>query len=103
MGTGARLKPERLAEKLRQIRVALGLSQNELVRRLGLEGEITYTKISHYELGRREPPLTVLLEYARIANVHVEALIDDLIDLPSELPSRKKHVGTVKKPKLRGE
>jgi transcriptional regulator with XRE-family HTH domain len=93
MGTGARSKPERLAEKLRQVRVALGLSQNEMVRRLGFEGEITYTKISHYELARREPPLMILLEYARAANVLVEVLIDDSLDLPSRLPSIKKHEG----------
>lgn len=93
MGTGARPRPERLAVKLRQIRDALGLSQSEMVRRLGVEGMITYNKISHYELGKREPPLTVLLEYAHLANVLVEVLIDDTLDLPQELPSRKRHEG----------
>jgi hypothetical protein len=34
----------------------------------------------------REPPLTVLLEYARAARVLVEWVIDDEIDLPNELP-----------------
>jgi hypothetical protein len=40
MGRAARLRSERLAEKLRAIRVVLGLSQNELIRHLGLE-EVT--------------------------------------------------------------
>lgn len=97
MGTGARSKPARLAEKLRQVRIALGLSQSELVRRLGFEDEITYTKVSHYELGRREPPLTLLLAYARAANVFVEVLIDDSLDLPAEIPPQQKHAGVLRK------
>src|ERR1044071_4027645 len=89
----ARPRPARLAEKLLQIRTALGLSQPELHRRLGVEHLIDYTKISTYELGKREPPLMVLLEYARRANVYVEALIDDSLDLPDELPSPTKSEG----------
>ncbi len=45
MGRYSRKKPIRLAEKLLQIRLALGLSQNELIRRLGLEDEITQSRI----------------------------------------------------------
>ncbi|MGB9181959.1 MAG: helix-turn-helix transcriptional regulator, partial [Pyrinomonadaceae bacterium] len=61
------MKPERLAEKLLQIRNALGLSQGEMLRRLGFEDAIAYHRISNYERGTGEPPLPVLLEYARIA------------------------------------
>lgn len=46
--------------------------------------------ISQYELGGREPPLMVLLAYAAAANVYVDALIKDSVDLPDVLPSRKK-------------
>jgi len=88
-----RPKPERLAEKLRLIREALGLSQSEMLRRLGFENVHAYTRISSYELGRNEPPAMVLLEYARAANVYVDALIDDELDLPVKLPSAKKHEG----------
>ncbi len=88
-----RPKPERLAEKLRLIREALGLSQSEMLRRLGFENIHAYTRISSYELGRNEPPAMVLLEYARAANVYVDALIDDELDLPVKLPSAKKHEG----------
>src|SRR5687768_689962 len=97
MGTGARMKPARLAEKLRQIRIALGLSQSEMLRRLGYEEKLPYTKISHYELGKREPPLPILLEYARTANVYVEVLIDDTLDLPAKIPPREKHKGVFRK------
>jgi len=89
----ARPKPKHLAHKLRRVREALGLSQSEMLRRLGFEDVHAYTRISSYELGRNEPPAMVLLEYARAANVYVEALIDDELDLPARLPSAKKHEG----------
>ena len=88
-----RPKPERLAEKLLQIRTALGVSQTEMHRRLGVEDLIEYHIISRYERGEREPPLMILLQYARVANVYVEALIDDELDLPNRLPSAKKSEG----------
>ena len=88
-----RPKPERLAEKLLAIRTALGLSQTELHKRLGVGHLVEYHIISRYEQGKREPPLMILLEYARLANVYVEVLIDDELDLPARLPSAKKHEG----------
>jgi transcriptional regulator with XRE-family HTH domain len=87
----ARPKPERLAEKLRQIRDALGLSQSEMMRRLGVEDLIVGKQISAYELGKREPTLTVLLQYARVAKVPTEVLIDDELDLPDKLPGTTNH------------
>src|SRR5215213_5937632 len=97
MGRHPRRRQERLAEKLLQIRLALGLSQNEILRRLGAEEELYRTNISNYELGEREPPLYVLLEYGRLAGVCVDVLIDDELDLPAKLPAKSKH-GTKKKP-----
>ena len=88
-----RLAPGRLSEKLLLIRNSLGISQSEMLRRLGLDDELWYTQISGYELGRSVPPPVVLLMYARVANVYVEVLIDDELDLPDELPSAKKHEG----------
>ena len=85
-----RPKPERLAEKLRQIRDALGLSQSEMLKRLGFEVELWYTQISAYETGRREPPLVILLEYARAAGVSIDILADDELELPAKLPTRRK-------------
>ena len=86
-----RPKPERLAGKLLQIRTALGLSQTELLRRLGLEEFMKYTRISEYELGIREPSLMTLLQYARVVNVSTDVLIDDELDLPAKLPNTPKH------------
>jgi transcriptional regulator with XRE-family HTH domain len=91
MGRYARKRPERLAEKLLAIREAFGLSQNEMIRRLGLEDELTQSRISGYELGTREPSLPTLLAFAHVAGVCVDVLIDDELDLPPKLPSRPKH------------
>lgn len=96
MGTKPRPKPERLAEKVRHIRDALGLSQTEMVKRLGVENSIAYHRISEYETGKREPPLPILLEYARVANVYVDALINDDVSLPEKIPCRKKTEGVVR-------
>jgi hypothetical protein len=43
---------------------------------------VTYHRVSEYESGRRDPNLMVLLRYARLANVSVESLIDDELELP---------------------
>lgn len=89
----ARPRPKRLAAKLLQIRNALGISQAEMLRQLGLEGEIPYFRISNYELDKNEPPLSVLLQYARLANVHLEVIADDELDLPDRIPSPTKSEG----------
>ena len=86
----SRQKPERLAEKLRQIRLALGLSQDGMLERLGVAEEFFRSRISAYELGNREPPLTVLLQYARLVGISTDVLIDDDLDLPAKLPARRK-------------
>ncbi|HVG28752.1 MAG TPA: helix-turn-helix transcriptional regulator [Pyrinomonadaceae bacterium] len=91
MARGARLKPQRLAQKLVQIRTTPGLSQNELIRELKLD--LTQNRISEYETGKGGPPLTVLLKYARLAGLCVESLIDGDLDLPAKLPAKPKHTG----------
>lgn len=40
------------------------------------------SQISNFEQGKREPPLMVLLAYARLAGVSIECLVDDKIKLP---------------------
>jgi transcriptional regulator with XRE-family HTH domain len=93
MAKASRKKPERLAEKLLEIRQKLGLSQNGLIRRLGLTEELEQDYVSKFERGVLVPPLHVLLAYAEAVNVWVEALIKDSVDLPEALPSRQKHEG----------
>lgn len=96
MARTVRPRPKRLPEKLRQIREALGFSQNGLLAHLGIADEADRSIVSRYESGAVEPPLPVLLKYARAANVWVDVLIDDELDLPEGLPSLKKHEGANK-------
>jgi transcriptional regulator with XRE-family HTH domain len=97
MARGARVRPERLPEKLLGIRLALGLSQSELLRRLGFEDVMDYRRISEFERGTTEPHLSVLLEYARAAGVHMEDIVDDELDLPEKLPGNVKYKGLKRK------
>ena len=91
MGTNPRVRPQRLAEKLRYIRASLGLTQDELLRKLGIEELTTQSKISEFESGKREPSLIIILQYARAAGVYVDVLIDDKLDLPAKLPGKSRH------------
>lgn len=91
MGRAARLRSARLAEKLRYIRDAFGLSQNDLIKRLELEDVLYQSNISGYESGEREPPLPILLKYAQAAGVCLDVLANDDLDLPAKLPAKPKH------------
>jgi transcriptional regulator with XRE-family HTH domain len=90
MGSRKRPRALRLHEKLRQIREAYGLSQAEMVSRLGLTDGLKQSDVSAFEREpddkwAREPALPHLLRYARVAGVNVEVLIDDELDLPDKL------------------
>lgn len=93
MGKAVRPRPARLAEKLVTIRTALGLSQNEMVRRLGFENELLREDISRFERGvGGEPPLGIILRYARVISTtghgeFLEVIIDDELDLPEKIPA----------------
>src|SRR5689334_19362131 len=86
MGAKSQHRPKNLARKLLQIRNALGLSQSQMLRRLGGQNSFSAARISEYETGAREPSLWMLLNYGRIARIHIESLIDDNAILPDKLP-----------------
>jgi transcriptional regulator with XRE-family HTH domain len=71
----------RLAQKLRQIRLDLDLSQTEMLERLGFSEHLFRSNISQYERGARVPSPQVLLAYSRVAKVDLELLIDDNLTL----------------------
>jgi transcriptional regulator with XRE-family HTH domain len=52
-----------------------------MVRRLGVQKLIDHTTISKYELDKNEPPLAILLAYARLIEIPVEQIIDDELEL----------------------
>ncbi len=91
MGVRPKVKQIRLAKKLLKIRKTLKLSQNEMLKRLGLEEPFNRQNISFYERGELEPPLFVLLRYAKVAGVCTDVLIDDQLKLPSKLPATPAH------------
>lgn len=93
MGRYVRPKPARLQEKLVQIRSALGLSQNGMLNMLGMGENRKRSSISSYERGASEPPLPILLRYARLAGVCMDIIVDDELDLPNRLPSTPVHSG----------
>lgn len=88
-----RPRPFRLAQKLLQIRNGLGLSQTQMLERLGLGDTMHYGRISEYEQDKREPSLITLLAYARAASVHLEDIVDDDFELPRKLPGNVNYRG----------
>ena len=82
MGRARRPHPKRLAPKLLEIRRTLGFTQQRMLERLGGERSSLRTgHISEFESGKREPPLHILLGYARLAGVPLEMIVDDELDL----------------------
>ena len=85
--------PKRLGEKLFLIRRALNKTQSEMLEALNQHGEfstLTQNVISDYEKNRREPPPLVLYAYGKIANIYVDVLVDDEIELPKKIPAARK-------------
>jgi transcriptional regulator with XRE-family HTH domain len=97
MGRKPRRRPKQLAVKLKEIREKLGLSQNEMVRRMGLERDLTREDVSAFERGTHEPNLLTLLAYSEAANVFLEVLVKDDLALPERLPSKNKNPGLKRK------
>ncbi len=93
MGRSHRPRPARLGEKLRQIRASLDLTLEQLIERLDYKDSPIYpTNISGMERGEREPPLLLLLAYARLARISTDVLIDDNLNLPKNTPSERRNM-----------
>ena len=73
-----RKSPKKLAGKLREIRLRLGMTQEELGRHLGTDSG----SISRYEHGKRDPSLLEMLVYSNLAGVTINDLVDDKVKLP---------------------
>lgn len=95
MGRASRKRyvPARLGEKFLQIRAALNLTQQSMLERLDLPPEFTQSNISAYERGTKEPPVFVIMKYADVANVWMDVLVRDSLELPRVIPSTRKHEG----------
>ncbi len=83
MGKAREEQPKRLAEKLRQIRTNLGLTQQGMAKAIERHGVKVYRGyIGNYETGYSIPSLLVLRAYAKIARVSTDQIIDDELELP---------------------
>lgn len=86
MGSAKQERPERIVEKLRDIRLSLGFTQDEMAKALEAHGVKMYSGyVGSFEIGARVPSLLVALAYARIAGITMEILIDDELDLPARM------------------
>jgi len=83
MGTPQLDKPKRMGEKVRAIRLRLGLTQQQMFEQLVDHGaKIHVGYIGLYEINERIPTLLVTLAYARAAGISTDYLIDDKMELP---------------------
>lgn len=83
-------RQKNLAAKLLTIREKLGLSQEGMLKKLGLQDDINRSKISEFERGQRIPALYILLAYAEAANVWLDFIVNDHLELPDEIPAKGK-------------
>lgn len=85
MGRAKRIRPKRLGGKLLTIRRSFDCSLTDMAEKLSTnEFILRRTDISKYELNTNEPPLPILLRYARISGIDMEILVDDAMDLPDK-------------------
>ncbi|MBX7171353.1 MAG: hypothetical protein K1X72_10370 [Pyrinomonadaceae bacterium] len=83
MGRSRQPRPKHLARKLKDIRLKLGFSQFQMYEALANEQKTLYPgHITLFENDQRIPSLLVLLQYARLARVSMDILVDDAIELP---------------------
>ena len=75
---------KKLAEKLKKLRLGLGFTHAEmfdaLQRKLPGDTILHLGYITRYEAGTRIPSVWVLLAYARVGKISLEALIDDQLE-----------------------
>lgn len=91
MGKKQLVKPKRMGEKVREIRMRLGLTQQQMFELLEHHGAKIYVGyIGSYEIGERIPTLLVTLAYSRAVGIPMEILVDDELDLPKKLPAKRK-------------
>lgn len=72
-----RKAPKKLGSKMREVRLRLEMTQEQVADYLGIDSGA----ISRYERGLREPSLLEILAFSRMSGVGVEVLIDDKMSL----------------------
>jgi transcriptional regulator with XRE-family HTH domain len=72
-----RKSPKKLAEKLREVRLRLDMTQEEVAKYLKTDSGA----ISRYERGLRDPSLLEILAFSRMSGVGIDVLLDDKMSL----------------------
>ena len=72
-----RKSPKKLAAKMRELRLHLGMTQEEVAKHLGTDSGA----VSRYERGLRDPSLLEVLAFSRITGVAMEVLVDDALKI----------------------
>ncbi len=72
--------PQKLGPKLKAIRLHLGYTLEQMAEAVGKSGASRRTRVHEWETGKRQPDLTCLLAYSRLASVSTDVLIDDHLD-----------------------
>lgn len=72
-----RKSPKKLGSKMREVRLRLDMTQEEVAQQLGTDSGA----ISRFERGLRDPSLLELLAFSRMSSVGMEVLVDDKISL----------------------
>jgi transcriptional regulator with XRE-family HTH domain len=72
---------ENLGGKLKAIRTHLGYSQEEMATAVGKTGRSRRSRVHEWEKGLREPELSCLSAYARLAGISADDLLDDRVEL----------------------
>jgi transcriptional regulator with XRE-family HTH domain len=80
-----RERPKKLGAKMRQIRLWMDMTQEELAEKLGTDSGA----ISRFERGEREPSLLEILAFSQWTGVGLELLIDDKLSLPKKRQSTR--------------
>ena len=62
-----------LSDKLRTSRKNANLTRKQVAERIG----VSYSVLSHYECGEREPSLNVIFSLARLYKVSIDYLLDN--------------------------
>lgn len=64
-------------KRLKEARLAMGISQRELGRRIGLSEEVVSSRVTRYELGTSEPDFATASKLAKELGVPLAYLLAD--------------------------
>ena len=64
-------------KRLKEARLALGISQRELGRRIGLSEDVVSSRVTRYELGTSEPDFVTASKLAKELGVPLAYLLAD--------------------------